>query len=133
MSENNTIKKVLDWVEINLTHLNLYLLLAFSAVMLILFESSLPEKLKDFTYRLFENTYWPFALVFFEMFRREVEKKNAKTDKSKLAKIEAVIGSGKKVEPAYILAIVKGRDGELASSMLEEYFDVRMRSDRTVQ
>lgn len=133
MSENNTTDKVLDWIESNLTHLNLYLLLAIAVFILIFTESLLPEKIKEFSFSLFENTYWPFALVFFEMFRREVEKKNARTDKGKLAKIEAVIGSGKNVEPAYILAIVRGRDTEFSSDMLDDYFEVRMRTDSTVK
>lgn len=122
----------LEWCEKHLTRLNVYGALAAGTLLLILFGSAIPDPVGNFLAVLIENQYWPFALLLFEIFLREVEKKTSKSDRSKLASLEAVITSGQELEPGYLLAIINGRDGELSSSMTDGYIEARMRRDNPI-
>jgi hypothetical protein len=133
MEEKTKLEKGLIFLEKYFTRLNLFLLLVFITTFLIIFGSSFPLKFQPFVEKVIENKLWPYVLLVFEIFRREVDKKFAKTDKDKLAKIEAVVLSGKLIDPGYILAIINGRDGELSAEMANQYVESRMKFDNPIR
>jgi dolichol kinase len=128
------IDRTLAFIEKYLTRLNVYLVFLGLALLAIFADSlSLNESFKFFLKKLFENKLWPIFPVAFELFLREVEKKTLGHHKDVLARIEAVIVSGGNLDPGYLLAILKGRDGEISSSMTDAYVDARIRNDSTVK
>ena len=133
MQSNRRHEYILLFIEKYLTLLNISITLAILSALLIFFGSLFPEELTPFLERLFENKYWPFALILFEYFRREVEKKSSILYKDRIAKIEAVALSGKELEAGYLLTIINGRDGELSSEMTNNYLDARMKIDNPIK
>jgi len=133
MKRNNKLEKILLFVEKYFNQLNVFIALTVLALLLIFSGSLFPEKLTSFLERLFENKYWPIVLLLFQIFRKEVEKKNSTSHRDRLAKIEAVIVSGKEIDPGYLLTILKGRDGELSSEMTNNYLDSRMKLDNPIK
>lgn len=134
-SEYTWLDRLLVWFERYVTRINVYIVLMLILIVGAVSDSLpwLPVGVKTFIISVLINQYWPVFVLAFEWFRREVEKKLALTNKDKLAKIESVIVSGGELDPGYLLAIIRGRDVEIAASMTDAYVEARLGQDNPIK
>ena len=111
----------------------IYGILAIFALLTILFSSKFPA-LNSFAENLFENKYWPFVAILYELFRREIDKKEAKEDHEILGKLTTVLSDGnKKCDSRYLLTIITGHVEELTTQLVDSLLEERMKKDNPIK
>lgn len=111
----------------------IYLIFSICMFVLIVLQAFF-ETTREFIKILIFNPYWGIALALFEIHTQSKKDEDFLTNEKKLAKLEAVINDGgQSHDSRYLLAILKGLDGDISAQTASRYVDERLREEDTVE